>query len=76
LFTDPFRASLAPTLGRVGVLLRCVECGAESDEFARGWRAYRLDDLDVWDEDEPEISMYCPECARREFGAFRWEDIR
>jgi hypothetical protein len=57
-------------VGRVGVLLRCVECDAENDGLARGWRAYRAADLDEREEAEPEIFMYCPGCAHREFGTF------
>lgn len=41
--------------------LVCVECGAEADEDARGWRGY----LTVDDE----FAVYCPACAEREFDA-------
>lgn len=40
--------------------LTCANCGAVSDEFAEGWRAY-LDD-------EGQAVTFCPECAEREFG--------
>jgi len=48
-------------------MLRCGECGkqARTEEEASRWRAY----LTVVDEDEPaEVVVYCPDCARREFG--------
>ena len=49
-----------------GSLLHCVECGREpTDAKARGWRAV----LTGGYEDEPEATaVYCPVCARREFG--------
>jgi hypothetical protein len=46
--------------------LVCVECGAEADEDAAGWRIYRADVPQQGDE-EPELAAYCPECAGREF---------
>ena len=46
------------------IVLVCLECGAEAEERAAGWRAYLTDD-----EDEPaEVGVYCSECADREFG--------
>ena len=48
-------------------MLRCEECGKEArtEEEAHDWRAY----LTVGEEDEPEeVVVYCPECAKREFG--------
>jgi hypothetical protein len=42
-----------------------VECGALSDEQAWGWRAYRMDDLDLR---AAAVALYCPSCAEREFG--------
>lgn len=60
---------------QAGTDLRCVECGAESDQLAQGWRAYLAPD----EEEEPpegEILMYCPECAESEFGLSGWEDPR
>lgn len=50
-----------------GSVIRCVECGAESEELAAGWRGYLAGDFN---EDENEVLLYCPECARREFGPF------
>jgi hypothetical protein len=48
--------------------VRCQECGreAEVEAHAAGWVAYRVDLPD--DPDEPEVIVFCPECARREFG--------
>jgi hypothetical protein len=53
------------------VALRCVECGAEADEIANGWRAYRAGDLE--EDDVVEVLMFCPACAEREFGASWWD---
>ena len=44
----------------VETILVCVECGEESEEDARGWRAF----LTVDDE----LGTYCPDCTREEFG--------
>jgi DNA-directed RNA polymerase subunit RPC12/RpoP len=58
-------------VGQPGTVLRCVDCGAEADELATGWRAYRAGDLD---EDEVvEVLMYCPDCSEREFGPYWWD---
>ena len=54
-------------------LLRCVECGAESNELAAGWRAYLTDELD--EDEEAEMLMFCPGCARREFEPSGWERL-
>jgi len=56
-------------VGRPGTLLRCVECGLESDQLAIGWRAYVTDE----EAEESRILMFCPRCAEREFGPFGWE---
>jgi hypothetical protein len=45
--------------------LVCEECGARSGARADGWRGY-LVDLD--DDGEDEVVLYCPRCAAREFG--------
>jgi DNA-directed RNA polymerase subunit RPC12/RpoP len=55
---------------QVGTALVCMECGAESDALAYGWRAYLAPAED--EEPEGEILIFCPECARREFGPFGW----
>jgi hypothetical protein len=57
---------------QVGTALVCMECGAESDKLATGWRAYRMPD--EASEFEGEILVFCPHCAEREFGPFCWED--
>jgi DNA-directed RNA polymerase subunit RPC12/RpoP len=60
-------------VGKVQTLFRCVECGAESDKLATGWRAYLAGKRDE-DEQEGEVLMICPDCGR-EFGPFGWESI-
>jgi hypothetical protein len=44
----------------------CVECGCLSDELWTAWRAYRVDDPEV--DAIPELGLFCPDCAGREFG--------
>lgn len=47
----------------------CVECHKKlSYEDAAGWQAYIVGDPEI--EDDAEIVIYCPACARREFGPF------
>jgi hypothetical protein len=49
--------------------LECVECHKRpSYENAAGWQAYLVGGPEV--EDDEEIVVYCPDCARREFGPF------
>ena len=50
------------------MLVRCEECGVEAEVVAHagGWLAYRVELRD--DPDPPEIVVYCPDCAAREFG--------
>jgi hypothetical protein len=72
LFAGPLRGSLAATWGRMGVLLRCVACGAESDRLATDWRAYLAGELDE-DESQSQLLMLCAECAWHEFGPHGWE---
>jgi hypothetical protein len=45
--------------------LRCIECGRIGDGDAAGWRAY----IAFIEEDgkPPEVAVYCPRCAAREF---------
>ena len=38
--------------------LTCAECGVESDENARSWRADDVGD---------EVLTFCPDCWEREF---------
>lgn len=42
-----------------------AECGQVANEDAKGWRALVLRSLP---EDQPEVGVFCPECAEREFG--------
>ena len=44
----------------------CVECGCTSDPLWTGWLAYRVDDPET--DPNPELGLYCPGCAAREFG--------
>ena len=48
-------------------MLRCEECGREArkDEESKGWRAFLAGDPQ---DDPPEVAVFCPECAEREFG--------
>jgi hypothetical protein len=56
-------------MGQVKSPLECVECHKRlSYEDAAGWQAYIAGDPDI--EDDEEIVIYCPACARREFGPF------
>ncbi len=48
------------------MILRCVECRRESSVGFR-WRAYLADD--PRDDDPPEVAVFCPSCAEREFGS-------
>jgi hypothetical protein len=59
---------------QVGTALVCMECGAGTDAQAQGWRAYRVPAED--DEPEGEILVFCPRCAKREFGPFSWGDLK
>jgi hypothetical protein len=49
------------------VILRCIECRRESSVGCR-WRAYLADDSR--DHEPPEVAVFCPSCAEREFGSF------
>jgi hypothetical protein len=56
-------------MGQVKSPLECVECHKKlSYADAAGWQAYIVGDPDI--EDDEEIVIYCPACARREFGPF------
>lgn len=47
-------------------MLRCIECGATSEDGA-GWKAELA--VDLLDEADPdEVAVYCPECCEIEFG--------
>ena len=58
------------TIGRP-IVLTCLECGERADERARGWRAL-IPYFEEADE-APDLSLYCPSCAAREFGPARLE---
>jgi hypothetical protein len=47
--------------------LRCAECRQWSDGHARGWRLFRVGEIDP--DDTPELVTFCPDCWDREFGA-------
>lgn len=46
-----------------GSLIR-AECGEIAENDAEGWRALFLRSLP---EDQPEVVVFCPDCAEREF---------
>ena len=51
--------------------LVCEECGAVSDEQARGWRVYVAGPTDDGPDEpqEPKAMSYCPDCAAAESDA-------
>jgi hypothetical protein len=56
-----------PAMSQVQLIpqyLHCLECGAESDEHARGWKAYVRG---AYEGDDVEVGVFCPMCATREF---------
>jgi hypothetical protein len=60
------RDALGLLMGQAKIALECVECRKEAGEIAPGWQAYLVSDPDI--EGDEEIVVYCPDCARREFG--------
>ena len=54
-----------PATGAYVHVLACAECPRVSSVSARGWKAFRTDDPEL--DELPQLSFYCPECARREF---------
>ena len=48
-----------PLTEELEAALVCLECGTHSDEAARGWRAFLMDD--------DQVAVYCGECAEAEF---------
>ena len=54
-----------PELVSLGLVLRCIECGAETDRFEPGWRT--LLSFDPEQDSFEEAVSYCPECSVREF---------
>jgi hypothetical protein len=53
-------------------LLRCAECGVESDLFATSWRAFLIHGIEG--ESDTEVLMFCPQCAERELEPSSWDD--
>lgn len=49
--------------------LTCAECGTTAEDDAPGWRAY----LTGEDGEVDGVEVFCPECAREEFGDSRLE---
>jgi hypothetical protein len=47
----------------------CEECGQVGVAGVKGWRATLAND--PWDDEPPEVAIYCPVCALREFGQSR-----
>jgi hypothetical protein len=56
-------------VGRTETLLRCVECGAESDQAGDRLAGLPCRQLDE-NERAAEVLMFCQDCAEREFGPF------
>jgi hypothetical protein len=57
---------LNPDRDRLGQSLLCEKCGAETDDAATGWIAHLPEDVEGL---EPmSVAVFCPECARVEFG--------
>ena len=54
-----------PELVSLDPVLRCIECGAETDRFEPGWRT--LLSFDPEQDSFDEAVSYCPECSVREF---------
>jgi hypothetical protein len=52
--------------GILRVVLKCEECGCDS-ETGRGWLAYIAEDPE--DGEGPTVCTYCPPCAERELDA-------
>ena len=53
-------------------LLRCEDCGVESDLFATRWLAFILNGVEG--ESDTEVLVFCPECAEREFEPSGWDE--
>jgi hypothetical protein len=47
-------------------LVQCVECNRISGPYWIRWRAYLIGEPDS--DEPPELTLYCPACADREFG--------
>jgi hypothetical protein len=46
--------------------LWCAECGRPSPPDAAGWRACRIEEVELGE--PPELAFFCPVCAELEFG--------
>jgi hypothetical protein len=57
---------------RTETVLRCLDCGVESDLFATRWLAFILNGVEG--ESDTELLIFCPECAEREFDPSGWEE--
>jgi hypothetical protein len=69
--TDVYRKSPVVAnkhmVDRANIALQCVECRKKpSYEDAADWQAFLVGDPDIRELEE--VVIYCPECARREFG--------
>jgi len=53
-------------------LLRCEDCGVESDVFATRWLAFILNGVEG--ESDTEVLIFCPECAERELEPSGWDE--
>jgi hypothetical protein len=60
------RAQRARTAAVPRTGLACLECGARADDRAHGWQAFLADGIEF---PRPQVLVYCPSCADREFGA-------
>jgi hypothetical protein len=48
--------------------MQCDECGREADVEAHGWKAFVTRYATAEETDHPQLALYCPDCAEREFG--------
>jgi hypothetical protein len=48
--------------------MQCEECGKSADVEAHGWKAFVFRHPEAEEEAEPQVAVFCPECAAREFG--------
>jgi hypothetical protein len=48
--------------------MQCEECGRDADVEAHGWRAFVTHYPTAEEAEDPQLALYCPECAEREFG--------
>jgi hypothetical protein len=48
--------------------LTCSECACSAAGEVRGWQAHLVD---LNDDGEDEVALFCPSCAAREFDGYR-----